>query len=253
MKKHIPNFITSLNLLCGCIALFFAFSNELVTASIFVFLGIFFDFFDGFFARLLQVQSKVGMEFDSLADVITSGVVPGVVMMQLLSESLFGVPYSTEVFGSADWQSGVEIYLPFLGLFIAVAAAYRLAKFNVDMRQTDQFIGMPTPAISIWTLSIPLILTFQHSEFLENLFLNVYFLIAFTLFVSILMNIEIRLFALKFKNWSWQDNKIRFSFLMLTVLSIVLFKFIAIPLILILYIVLSLLSESIENKSKSFL
>lgn len=242
MKKHIPNFITSLNLLCGSIALFFAFSNEMIPTAIFVFLGIFFDFFDGFFARLLKVESKVGLEFDSLADVVTSGVVPGVVMVQLLSLSLFGVPYTIELFKSAEWQPGIGLYVPFIGLFITIAAAYRLAKFNVDTRQTDQFIGMPTPAISIWTLSIPLILAYQHSPFLESLFLNTYFLIGFTLFVSILMNMELRLFALKFKTWSWADNKIRYSFLLLSVLSIILLKFIAIPVILILYILLSILS-----------
>lgn len=242
MKKHIPNFITSLNLLCGSIALFFAFSNEMIPTAIFVFLGIFFDFFDGFFARLLKVESKVGLEFDSLADVVTSGVVPGVVMMQLLSLSLFGVPYTIDVFKSAAWQPEIELYVPFVGLFITVAAAYRLAKFNVDTRQTDQFIGMPTPAISIWTLSIPLILAYQHSPLLESVFLNTYFLIGFTLVVSVLMNIELRLFALKFKTWSWADNKLRYSFLLLSILSIVLLRFIAIPVILMLYIVLSILS-----------
>lgn len=243
MKKHIPNFITSLNLLCGCIALFFAFNNEMVTAAIFVFLGIFFDFFDGFFARLLKVESKVGLEFDSLADAVTSGVVPGVVMMQLLSLSLFGVPYSIELFKSSEWQSGIELYVPFVGLFIAIAAAYRLAKFNVDTRQTDQFIGMPTPAISIWTLSLPLILIYQYSPFLESLFLNSYFLLGFTLLVSVLMNVELRLFALKFKSWSWADNKIRYSFLIISAISIVLWKFIAISIILTLYILLSVLSD----------
>src|SRR5690625_6623059 len=105
MKKHIPNFITSLNLLCGCIALFFAFSNEMVTAAVFVFLGIFFVFFDGFFARLLKVESKVGLKLDSLADVVTSGVVIGVVMMQLLSESFYGVPYTIDIFKISTYHS----------------------------------------------------------------------------------------------------------------------------------------------------
>lgn len=248
MKKQIPNFITSLNLLCGIIALFFAFSNEMITASVFVFLGIFFDFFDGFFARLLNVESKVGLELDSLADVVTSGVVPGVVMMQLLSEALFGVSYTTELFRTAEWQSGITLYVPFIGLFIAVAAAYRLAKFNVDTRQTDKFIGMPTPAVAIWTLSIPLILAFQHSLFLENLLLNPYFLIGFTIVVSMLMNMELPLFALKFKTYSWTDNKVRYSFLLLSIIGIVLLKFIAIPIILILYIVLSILSNSQDQE-----
>src|SRR5699024_11621239 len=141
MNKHIPNFITSLNLLCGCIALFFAFNNEMVTAAIFVFLGIFFDFFDGFFARLLKVESKVGLEFDSLADTVTSGVVPGVVMMQLLSLSLFGVPYSIELFKSSEWQSGIELYVPFVGLFIAIAAAYRLDRKSTRLKSSHVSIS----------------------------------------------------------------------------------------------------------------
>jgi len=249
MKKHIPNFITSLNLLCGCIALFFVFNNEFVEAAIFVSLGIFFDFFDGFFARLFRVESKVGMEFDSLADVVTSGVVPGMVMMQLLSESLFGMPYTVEFFKSHDWQSSIEIYLPFIGLFIVIAAAYRLAKFNVDTRQTDQFIGMPTPAVSIATLSIPLIIIFQYSEVIEKILLSPFFLIGFTLVVSILMNIELHLFALKFKNWSWSDNKVRYVFLILSAISLVLLKFIAIPLILVIYIGLSIVSNVVVKKT----
>src|SRR5690625_4304988 len=147
------------------------------------------------------------------------------------------------LFKTSECQSVIELYLPFVVLFIAIASSYRLAKFNVDTRQTDQFIGMPTPAISIWTLSLPLILIYQYSPFLESLFLNSYFLLGFTLLVSVLMNVELRLFALKFKSWSWADNKIRYSFLIISAISIVLWKFIAISIILTLYILLSVLSD----------
>lgn len=168
-------------------------------------------------------------------------------MMQLISKSLFGVPFSMELFENADWNNSFSLYLPFVGLFIGIAAAYRLAKFNVDDRQTDNFIGMPTPAVSIWVLSIPLILSLQSSTFAEELFSNIYFLLGFTLFVSVLMNVELPLLALKFKTWAWTDNKVRYIFLGLSVLAIISLKFIGISVILLLYILLSL----IDNKLKA--
>lgn len=247
MKKHIPNFITSLNLLCGMIALFFVFQDNMTAAAIFVFLGIFFDFFDGFFARLLNVTSKVGLEFDSLADVVTSGVVPGAVMMQLISKSIFGVPFSVDLFETADWNNSLSLYLPFVGLFIGIAAAYRLAKFNVDDRQTDSFIGMPTPAVSIWVLSLPLILNFQSTVFVEDLLYNIYFLLIFTFFVSILMNIELPLLALKFKNWTWTNNRFRYIFLGISVLAILSLKFIGISVLLLSYILLSVIDNKMNR------
>ena len=146
IKRHIPNLITSLNLFSGSLAVIFAVNGNLVLAAIFVAAGIFFDFFDGLAARLLNVKSEVGLQLDSLADVVTSGVVPGIVMYQLLTKAL---PADGGL--GADWNSSVfDIQLkPFalIGLLIIVASAYRLAKFNVDDRQTDSFIGLPTQAM----------------------------------------------------------------------------------------------------------
>ncbi|MBZ0326879.1 MAG: CDP-alcohol phosphatidyltransferase family protein [Altibacter sp.] len=243
MIKQIPNIITSLNLLCGCVAILFAASGDLITASFFVFFGIFFDFFDGLAARLLKAQSTIGLEFDSLADVITSGVVPAIVMVQLIHQSTQGtnIQLFSEHTESMKWISGQFTFLPFVGLLIAVASAYRLAKFNVDTRQTDRFIGLPTPANTLLILSLPLILHFQYSEMAESIILNKWVLIGLTVASCMLLNAEIRLFALKFKTWDLKSNTVRYVFLALSLIAIVLLKFIAIPVIILLYILMSLL------------
>ncbi|OAB75724.1 CDP-alcohol phosphatidyltransferase family protein [Cochleicola gelatinilyticus] len=239
--KQIPNIITSLNLLCGCVAVLFAVSGDLVTTAIFVFFGIFFDFFDGLAARMLNAHSNVGLEFDSLADMITSGVVPAIVMVQLLSEAFFGSYIDlSEAFSPNGWNRGFSKYLPLIGLLIAVASGYRLAKFNVDTRQTSSFIGLPTPANTLLILSLPLILQFQHSDLIESILLNKWFLIGLTLISCILLNAELPLFALKFKTWDFKSNAIRYVFLLLCIVLIVVLKFIAIPVIILLYILLSL-------------
>lgn len=241
MIKQIPNIITSLNLLCGCVAVLFAVSGDLISASFFVFFGIFFDFFDGLAARLLNAHSDVGLEFDSLADIITSGVAPAIIMVQLLNESFFGKSLNiAETFSADGWNLEMTNYLPLIGLLIAVASGYRLAKFNVDTRQTTSFIGLPTPANALLILSLPLILHFQSFEWIEEIILNKWFLIGLTLVSSMLLNAELPLFGLKFKTWDFKSNAIRYVFLVVCALLLVSLKFIAIPLIILIYILLSL-------------
>ena len=241
MIKQIPNIITSLNLLCGCVAVLFAVSGDLISASFFVFFGIFFDFFDGFAARLLNAHSDVGLEFDSLADMITSGLAPAIVMVQLFNESYFGKSLNlAETFSADGWNMGMTNYLPLIGLLIAVASGYRLAKFNVDIRQTTSFIGLPTPANALLILSLPLILHFQPSDWIKEIILNEWFLIGLTLVSSMLLNAELPLFGLKFKTWDLKSNAIRYLFLVVCALLLILLKFIAIPLIILIYILLSL-------------
>lgn len=241
MRKQVPNIITSLNILSGSVAVLFAVSGDLILAAVFVFFGIFFDFFDGLAARMLKAQSEVGLQLDSLADMITSGVVPGIVMFQLLNISFLGSMQNlTDVFSTQGWNVGIKNYLPLLGLLIIVASAYRLAKFNVDTRQTSGFIGLPTPANTLLILSLPLILEYQYSEMVETIILNKWMLIGLTVVSCILLNAEIPLFALKFKTWDFKSNAVRYVFLLLCVVLLVLLKFLAIPLIILLYIVLSL-------------
>jgi len=240
ITKQVPNIITSLNILCGCVAILFATSGDLITASFFVFLGIFFDFFDGLAARLLKAQSEVGLQLDSLADVITSGVAPGIIMYQMLNLSYFHQMQTlTETFSLDGWNIGFNNYMPLIGLLITVASAYRLAKFNVDTRQTSGFIGLPTPANTLLILSLPLILQFQYSELAESIILNKWFLIGMTLISCILLNAEISLFALKFKTWDFKSNAVRYVFLILCVVLLLLLKFLAIPFIILIYILLS--------------
>jgi len=242
IKKHVPNLITSLNLLSGSIAVIFAVQGNLVLAAIFVAAGIFFDFFDGLAARALNVKSEVGLQLDSLADVVTSGVVPGIVMYQLLVNAL---PSSGS--GKTHWNaSELDLNLqPFalIGLLIIMASAYRLAKFNVDDRQTDSFIGLPTPANALLILSLPLILTYESVPFINELLLNEWFLVGLTILSCILLNAELPLFALKFSQWGFKENKLRYFFIVSCLVLVILLKFIAIPLIILLYVLLSLISN----------
>ena len=247
MIKQIPNIITSLNLLCGCVAIMFAVSGDLVSASFFAFAGIFLDFFDGLAARVLNAQSQVGLQLDSLADVVTSGVLPGIVMVQLLSEALTGTSLDiSAIFSDTANNTSIESYLPFIGLLIAVASGYRLAKFNVDTRQTTSFIGLPVPANTLLILSLPLIINFQASQQITELILTPWFLIVITLVSCVLLNAEIPLFGLKFKTWNFKDNAVRYLFLISSILLLVVLKFIAIPIIIFLYILVSLFWKPLD-------
>ncbi len=244
MIKHIPNIITSLNLFCGCIALLFAVSGDLIAAAFFVFAGMLFDFFDGFAARLLKVESKMGLELDSLADMVTFGVVPGIIMVQLISMSLTGENIDIiNMIVIPGLSTNLEVYLPLLGLLIILASAYRLAKFNIDTRQTDSFIGLPTPANTLLIISLPLIFEYQNTDFIKPLVFNEWVLIIITIISAILLNVELPLFSLKFKSWDFRSNRTRYVFLMLSLLLLLVLKFIAIPLIIILYILLSLIKK----------
>jgi CDP-diacylglycerol--serine O-phosphatidyltransferase len=251
IKKQIPNLFTLLNLLAGLIAILMVTSDKLVEAAFFVFLGIFFDFFDGFFARKFNVQGEFGKQLDSLADMVTSGVVPGLVMFQLILYAVkqeWFMQLSCEV---GDWQNYEETffyYLPFIGLIIPLAAAYRLAKFNIDERQTDSFIGLPTPALSIFILSLPLILYYSDLQFFVDIIQNKYLLIIITLIGSYLLNAEIRLFSLKFKNYSWKDNYIKYVFLLLTIILLVFLQTVAIPMVIILYVLISVYENMIKKQ-----
>ncbi len=242
MKKHIPNFVTLLNVLCGSIAVLFAVNGHMTVTAFFVILGIFFDFFDGLLARKLKVQSELGLQLDSLADMITSGLVPGIVMFHLLSLTVddFSLvehtDYSTEFFSDIQW-------LPFLGLLITLASAYRLATFNISTNQSDSFIGLPTPANTLLIISFPLIMEHQNNDTMNTIILNPWFLIGVTLLSSFLLNSKIKLIALKFKNWSFKDNAARYLLIILAIILLIIFKFAGIPLIIILYVLMSLASK----------
>lgn len=242
MKKHIPNFVTLLNVLCGSIAVLFAVNGHMTATAFFVILGIFFDFFDGLLARKLKVQSELGLQLDSLADMITSGLVPGIVMFHLLSLTVddFSLVEPTDYL--TEFFSDIEL-LPFVGLIITLASAYRLATFNISTNQSDSFIGLPTPANTLLIISFPLIMEHQNNDMMNTIILNPWFLIGVTLLSSFLLNSKIKLIALKFKNWSFKDNAARYLLIILALILLIIFEFAGFPLIIILYILMSLASK----------
>ena len=217
MTRHIPNLLTSCNLICGCLGVVFVLEGRAFPAAYFVWIACVFDFLDGFAARMLKINSPIGKELDSLADMVSFGLLPSLVVYKMMM------------------STGAPDYLPYFAFSIAVFSALRLAIFNVDERQSDSFRGLPTPANALMITALPL-LTGIFAEFLQLSWV----LVSITILSSYLMVSGIELFALKFKNFSWQDNKIRFTFLLLSVLLLAILQFAAIPLIILLYIALSL-------------
>ncbi len=252
MKKHIPNIITLLNLFCGCITIVFAVNSNFTMAAIFVGLGIFFDFFDGLVARWLKVQSDLGIQLDSLADMVTSGVVPGIVMFKLL-EIAVGVPdvnNTSDAWNTAlNFQGFTSSLLPILGFAITLASGYRLAKFNIDEDQQTYFKGLPTPANTILILSLPLILEFQNSDLMNTTILNPLVLVAITLLSCFLLNAPVKLFALKFKPGGFKNNASRYIFIILCLVLLIVFHFAAIPLIIAIYIAMSVIEQLVVKST----
>ena len=242
IKKHIPNLLTLGNLFCGTIATIFAVQGEFIAAGLFVVLGILFDFLDGFVARLLKVSGELGKQLDSLADMVTSGVVPGIIMFNLLSSNDF-FELNVEENNFIVWDGIKFSLIQFLGLLLTLGACYRLAKFNLDTRQSDSFIGLPTPAMSLFVISLPLIQQYSDIEFVQNLMANNYFLIGVTVLLTYLMNAELPLFSLKFKDYSFKKNLLKYLFLIASLILIITLKYISIPLIIVLYVLLSILSN----------
>ena len=229
MKTFVPNFITLLNLLSGAIATIFAIEGHMTNAARFVFLGIFFDFFDGFFARKLNATSDFGLQLDSLADMVTSGLVPALVLFHLLELAI---------------APSLDTYqiLPYFGLLVALASAYRLAKFNISTEQSSYFIGLPTPANALLIVSLPLILAYQNNDSYNAIILNPLFLITVTVISCFLLNAPVKLIALKFKTWKFSENASRYILIIFSIVALFVFKFAGIPLLIIFYIILSLIN-----------
>ncbi len=206
MKKHIPNTITCCNLVCGCIATTYAITGSPAMALLFIILGAVFDFFDGMSARLLHVSSEIGKELDSLADDVTFGVAPASIIF-----------YELQVI---DYPGAIECLrpvLPYVAFVVAAFSALRLAKFNLDTRQTTSFIGLPTPANALFWSS--LLVGFgqtleQYSWFMP--------LVVVGIFVSSwLLIAEIPMFALKFKHWGFKGNEIKYCFVIFSALALI--------------------------------
>lgn len=217
MFKHLPNFLTCCNLLCGCFGVVFCLEDRAIPVAYFVWAAGVFDFFDGFAARWLKANSPIGKELDSLADMVSFGLLPAMVMYKMI--------------GSTTSHE----YVAYIGFVIAIFSALRLAIFNVDETQTDSFRGLNTPSNTIFITSLPL-LTGDLGGWVHQTWI----LVSITIVFSLLMVSRFEFFAFKFKNFGWQDNKIRFTFILLSVLLLTLFQVSAIPFVIILYIAMSL-------------
>jgi CDP-diacylglycerol--serine O-phosphatidyltransferase len=243
IKKQIPNTITLLNLVCGCLAIISTFHKTFELTATLVILAAVLDFFDGFAARLLKVNSEMGKQLDSLADMVTFGVVPGFVMYQLI---IFDIGSSSAYIGPNEpvWS------LAYIALVIPVFSAYRLAKFNIDTRQSDSFIGLPTPANALFICFLPMLMI-PDGNAIADFLLKPYVLVAICIIQSYLMIAEIPLIALKFKKFSFVGNEWRYVLIILGFILLVLLKQKAVPLIIILYVILSLLQNSLSKPNLS--
>lgn len=199
ITRYIPNAVTCCNLFAGCIASVYALQGDYQTAILFIILGAVFDFFDGMLARLLDARSPIGKDLDSLADDVSFGFAPAAIVFSLFKE--VRVP---------EFMSGIADIIPYTAFLIAVFSALRLAKFNIDPRQTTSFIGLPTPANALFWGS----LVVGGYDFLVSEDFNALYLLGLVALTSWLLVAEIPMFSLKFKNLSWSDNKIRFLFLL---------------------------------------
>ena len=226
-KKHIPNSITCLNLISGCIATYWAFQGDAQLALLFIVIGAVFDFFDGMVARLLHVSSPIGKELDSLADDITFGFAPSAIVFNFL------VPLTTHL----------SPIIPYLAFIMAAFSALRLAKFNLDERQALGFIGLPTPANALFWGSLLVGL----GEDIATLPYAVYLILAGILISSYLLVSEIPMFALKFKSWGWQGNEVKYIFLLTCIPLLLLLEVSGLAAIIAWYVILSVVSTQLAK------
>lgn len=239
IKKYIPNTITSLNLLSGCLSITLAFEGYLLFAVYMIFIAAIFDFFDGMSARLLNAYSVVGKELDSLADMVSFGAAPSIIVFHMMKISLFKTVHLPPI-ENLVFIEVIFLIIPFL---IAVLSGVRLAKFNVDERQTDSFIGLAVPANALFFVSLYLISLNVNNDFLLDILYNKYIISVLVILFSLLLVSEFPMFSLKVKNLSWSDNKIRYIFVVLSAILLILLQLIAIPAIIMLYILLSAINN----------
>ncbi len=257
MKKSIPNIFTLLNLFFGCLAIVFALQTDSVViylsdeftssfnipekltwAAICIIIAAIIDFLDGFIARLLKATSTLGKQLDSLSDVVSFGVAPGVIIYQLLR------------FSFAREENGLNVSLLWLlpAFILSCAAAYRLAKFNLDESQSVTFKGVPVPAVGLLIASFPLILHFNTIPVVNNLLINKWFLYTLVAVLSYLMISNMRMMSLKFNDFTFKNNISKITLLVIAVVTTFFLQWIAVPIVFIFYIVLSL--STIKMKSE---
>lgn len=230
IKKHIPNTITCCNLLSGCVSILFTCSNHILWASAMIFVAAVFDFLDGFAARALDAKSPIGGELDSLSDVVSFGVAPSFIVAWLLSATDIGW-----------WVRDVNFF-PMLAFVLAAFAAVRLAKFNIDTRQSHSFIGLPVPAVGLFIASLPFMLaSIGPDTWVYQIATSPYFLLAMVVVFSWLMISEVPFFSFKIKNLRFNDNVLRYFVVIFAIIAVIIIKLVALPFVFLFYILLSVI------------
>jgi len=224
LLKFIPNFLTLTNLFFGCLAVYYGIMGDLETLAYLVLAGMFCDFFDGFFARQFKIDSQLGIQLDSLSDLVTFGLTSSIVILQLIESSSFVVNNSS---------SSYVKFVPFIAFLITVASSYRLAKFNVNSIDSN-FKGLPTPANALLIVFIPFFIDYFE---ISALFQNIYLLVFLVLISSYLLVSNQAMFSFKLKNLSFKENKLIYFFVLLSILLIAIFGFASIPIIVVIYII----------------
>ena len=270
----LPNLFTGMNLMCGVIAIVFTFAGRLDIAPWLLLVAAIFDFFDGMLARKMNLSGELGKQLDSLADVVSFGLAPGFIMMVVIVLSLHGdAPFYINDFASnahfelQNWMNAVfynvpnslqyaSLYVPFIALLIPFFSMFRLAKFNIDERQSDVFIGVPTPLNTIFFMFFPFVLQSEFSAIQlypssYSWLLNEYILSGIVLLMSFLLIAELPLISLKFKHFRWRGNEYRYSFLIVSCILIFSLFVWSIPLIVFLYLIISLIEVRIKKNKQN--
>lgn len=269
---NIPNLFTAANMLCGFVSIILALFGRIDLAPLFILLALLLDFLDGFIARKMGIQGELGKQLDSLADMVTFGIAPGIIMLVMI---VIGIDFSALLskntganFENNDYYVFIQIwewiqaliygelndfdasikYLPFIALVIPFFAMFRLAKFNLDKRQGDRFRGVPTPLNTMFFLFFPLYFfhnlnQWEHQDKWILILFDCYTLSAITVLFSVLMVTDIPLISLKFKTWTWNENKFRYILVGSSLIIILLFWIWAILIIVFLYLLLSLIEN----------
>ena len=228
--KHIPNTITCCNLLSGCVSILLLCQNHVTGAAAMIFVAAVFDFFDGFAARMLNAKSPIGGELDSLSDVVSFGVAPSFIIAMLLSKT------------GISWMVADVNVFPMLAFVLAAFAAVRLAKFNIDTRQSSSFIGLPVPAVGLFVASLPLMLSQIPTESALYAFVvNPYFLLAIVAVFSWLMISEVPFFSFKIKSLRFKENILRYFVVLFAIVAFIILKLVALPFVFLFYILLSVI------------
>ncbi len=270
LTRHLPNFITAINLACGFTSIVLIIEGNMIFACYFILLATIFDFLDGFFARLFDAYSDIGKQLDSLADIVSFGVAPALIMYYFLRISILG-NHGSFSFASLTFFEGVILFSPVL---LAIASAFRLAKFNIDPSQHDSFYGLPTPANakfnidpsqhdSFYGLPTPANAIFISSFVMnvlnhqklydQGIFTSKYFLLVLTIILSCLLVSRIPMFALKFHNFSFSKNKIRYVFIGISVILVIVLQLAALPFIIAIYILISLGCTIFKTRDKQII